>query len=116
MTDWCGPTAELSNQSLAKLLHRARRTTYIASQKKTTDSSAPLTDPWFEDSAPQPAPEVDPTKPVEIEQPRERRERTVIRKITTKPVYPIYRGGTKLVHLVMGAGVVGAIVAAAMMF
>jgi hypothetical protein len=48
----------------------------MGSPKKPTDSAAPLTDPWFEDSQPFPAPELDP-KPDN----RERKERTQIPKV-----------------------------------
>lgn len=55
----------------------------MSAQKRPSDSSAPLTDPWFEDSQPVPAPEVNPAKPVEVE--RQRKERTQIPKIVTRP-------------------------------
>ena len=114
-SEWCGPTAEVSNQSLARLLHRARRTSCAPAQKRPTDSSAPLTDPWFEDSQPVPAPEVDPAKPVQVENPRERRERTSIPKLVTRaPVYPVYRGGSAA-RIVLVLGAIGAVIAAVLL-
>lgn len=113
--DWCGPTTELPNHSLARLLHRARRTTVTAAQKRPTDSSAPLTDPWFEDSQPVPAPVVDPGKPVEVE--RQRKERTQIPKIVTRPpVYPVYRGDPRTTLLMVLLGLVCAAVTALVVF
>ena len=115
--EWCGPTAELPNPSLVKLLDRARRTTCAPPQKKPSDASAPLRDPWFEDSQPQPAPESDPSKPVEIEKPRERRERTAIPKLITRGVYPVYRGNEHVIaRAVLCLGVIGAAVVAFAMF
>lgn len=107
-SEWCGPTAEVPNQSLARLLSRARRTSCAPAQKRPSDSSVPLTDPWFEDSQPVPVPEV-PAKPVEV--PRERRERTSIPKLVTRaPVYPVYRGGGSRVVLWIGG--IAAVIAA----
>ena len=115
-SEWCGPTTELSNQSLTRLLHRARRTTCTPAQKRPSDSSAPLVDPWFEDSQPVPLPEVDPAKPLEIEH-RERKERTSIQKITTRPaVYPVYRGDPRTMLLMIVLAVVCAAIAALVVF
>ena len=121
MTEWCGPTAELSNQSLKKLLDRTRRSSIIAATggtKKPTDAQAPLTDPWFEDSQPIQVPETDPAKPVEIE-PRERKERTGIPKVVVRGpvVYPVYRSAhANVMRVVVGLGVAGAAIATLAMY
>lgn len=71
-SEWCRPTAVLPNQSLARLLTRARRTT-----------STPAVEP------------------------RERRERTSIPKLETPaPVYPVYRGSSRIVWWIGGLAAV----------
>ena len=110
--EWCGPTGQLSAQKLASLVERTRRCT--GRQKKPTDSSTPLNDPWFEDSGVVQMPTIDPSKPIAIENPteRERKERTGIPKVVVAPKYPEYRSTTsKVVRWMVGLSALGAIVA-----
>jgi hypothetical protein len=113
MTEWCGPTTRLSAKSLVELRDRARRASCAPAPRKPSDSQAPLADPWFEDSAPQQAPAPQPP----AEKPRERRERTVIPKLITRAVYPVYRGREHvIVRAMLGLGLIGAAVAAIALF
>ena len=110
--EWCGPTGQLSAHKLASLVDRTRRCT--GRQKKPTDSSAPLNDPWFDDSGVVQVPELDPSKPIEIENPNERarKERTGIPKVVVAPKYPVYRSTTNsIVRWMIGLSVIGAAVA-----
>ena len=107
MSEWCGPTSELSNPALAKLVQRSRRPT------KRTDPSAPLKDPWFEDSQPIPAPDVDPSQPIELET----RRRKSLHKMSAlrRPVaYPVYR--SRAATIVWALIVIGALAALAAYF
>ena len=110
--EWCGPTAQLSSHKLAVLLDRTRRCT--GRQPKRTDPQAPLTDPWFEDSGAVRAPDGDPTQPIDIEPPRERKERTKIPPIVVapRPAYPIYRErfAAKVARVALGVGAIALVV------
>jgi hypothetical protein len=105
MSEWCGPTAELPNQALAKLLSRSRRPT------RRTDPSAPLTDPWFEDSQPIASPEVDPSQPIDLET-RRRKSLHEMMPLRKPPVYPVYRTAmTTIMWTIIVLGALGAIAA-----
>ena|SRR5687768_2213786 len=107
--EWCGPTGQLSAQKLAELVDRTRRCT--GRQKKPTDGSVPLNDPWFEDSGAVQSPELDPSKPIEIENERSRKERTEIPKLIVAPKYPVYRGSSSVTRVLLGVSIIGAAIA-----
>src|SRR5688500_3234632 len=85
MSEWCGTTAELPNQALAKLVNRSKRSTLDPTRR--TGPTAPLDHAWFEDSQPI---RTDASEPIELADDNRKRS-SVIEKLEKPKTYPEHR-------------------------